>query len=257
MKLGIMQPYFFPYLGYFSLIEHSDQWVVFDTVQYIRHGWINRNRVLHPSEGWQYITVPLKKHSRDATINQIETQEGGEWRERLLRQLEHYRKRAPYYNQTRDFVAHCLQSEEAGISRLNVHILAETCSLLGIPFAPRYFGDLGLTLDVDHPGEWALEISSALGASEYVNPPGGRDLFDNRKFQERGIDLQFLTLSQHLYDQKRPEFIFGLSVIDALMFNTPEAVRQLVGTYELSSGGDAEPGEDVDPDSVMSAPQHS
>ena len=79
MKVGIMQPYFFPYLGYFDLINRVDKWIVFDTPQYIRHGWVNRNRILHPHQGWQYIVVPLKKHDRDTSINQIETADPTEW----------------------------------------------------------------------------------------------------------------------------------------------------------------------------------
>ena len=71
VRLGIMQPYFFPYLGYFDLINRTDRWIVFDTAQYIRHGWVNRNRILHSDSEWQYILVPLKKHSRKAAIKDI------------------------------------------------------------------------------------------------------------------------------------------------------------------------------------------
>ena len=89
MVLGIMQPYFFPYLGYFDLINRCDKWIVFDTPQYIRHGWINRNRILHPQQGWQYIIVPVKKHKRDTPINQIEIVPPALWSPRILGQLMH------------------------------------------------------------------------------------------------------------------------------------------------------------------------
>src|SRR5512140_2804121 len=100
MKLGAMQPYFFPYLGYFELIFLTDQWIVFDISKYIRHGWVNRNRVLHPTQGWVYITVPLQKHSSDTPINHIETKDIEEWRPRLFGQLSHYRRRAPFFRET-------------------------------------------------------------------------------------------------------------------------------------------------------------
>jgi len=90
MKLGIMQPYFFPYLGHFDLIYKTDRWIVFDTPQYIRQGWVNRNRILGPNSGWQYITVPTRKHHRDNPIRDILVKEGKDWRERVCRQLEHY-----------------------------------------------------------------------------------------------------------------------------------------------------------------------
>ena len=120
--LGIMQPYFFPYLGYFDLINYTDRWIVFDTVQYIRHGWVNRNRILHPKEGWQHIVVPLKKHSRDTTIKDIEISKEPKWRKRILGQSQHYKKKAPYFYETYQLIEECLTIEECSISRLNVAI---------------------------------------------------------------------------------------------------------------------------------------
>ncbi len=95
MKLAIMQPYFLPYLGYFALIKHTDKFIVFDTPQYIRHGWIERNRILKPSEGWQYINVPLEKRPRDIAIKDLRIRQNDDWRRKILAQLEHYKKRLP------------------------------------------------------------------------------------------------------------------------------------------------------------------
>src|ERR1700752_1667989 len=100
MRLGLMQPYFFPYLGYFDLINCSDRWIVFDTVQYIRRGWMNRNRILHPEKGWQYINVPIKRTSRDIPIFEAETTEPGPWQSRIIGQLNHDRKKAPHDEKT-------------------------------------------------------------------------------------------------------------------------------------------------------------
>jgi len=97
MKLAIMQPYFFLYLGYFSLIKHTDKFILFDIVQFIRHGWIERNRILKPSEGWQYFRVPLQKHPRETKIKDILIDNDQAWKEIILAQLQHYKKSAPYY----------------------------------------------------------------------------------------------------------------------------------------------------------------
>ena len=86
-KIGIMQPYFFPYLGYISLIKHTDEFMLFDPVQFIRHGWIERNRILKPGEGWQYIQVPLQKHSLTTDIKDIKIDNTQNWRVKLLSQL--------------------------------------------------------------------------------------------------------------------------------------------------------------------------
>ena len=93
MKIGIMQPYFFPYLGYISLIKHTDEFLLFDPVQFIRHGWIERNRILKPGAGWQYISVPLKKHEQTALIQDVQIDNSQNWREKILAQLGHYKKK--------------------------------------------------------------------------------------------------------------------------------------------------------------------
>ncbi|MEE9190923.1 MAG: WbqC family protein, partial [Candidatus Neomarinimicrobiota bacterium] len=95
---ALMQPYFLPYLGYFSLIKHTDQWMFMDQVKFIRHGWIARNRILKPGEGWQYIIVPLKKHHRDIIIKDVKIYNSSNWQDKIYRQLLHYKKKAPFYN---------------------------------------------------------------------------------------------------------------------------------------------------------------
>src|SRR4030042_3246951 len=84
MKIGIMQPYFFPYLGYFSLIKHTERFVLLDSVQFIKHGWVKRNRILKPGSGWQYILVPLVKHNRDTKIKDIRIKNTLDWRNTIF-----------------------------------------------------------------------------------------------------------------------------------------------------------------------------
>lgn len=229
MILGIMQPYFFPYLGYFDLINCSDQWVVFDTAQYIRHGWVNRNRILHPKESWQYIIVPTKKSSREEKISNILINAETDWKRKILGQLQHYKKTARYFKETIGLVEECISIAETNLSRLNTAILAKVCAHLGIPFNFEFFSEMALELGpVDGPGDWALRISQALGASEYVNPPGGRQIFDPQKFQELGIKLTIREIPPLEYSCRKYEFIPGLSIIDVLMWNSPEQIKDFL-----------------------------
>jgi hypothetical protein len=226
MTLGLMQPYFFPYLGYFDLISRCDQWIVFDTAQYIRRGWVNRNRILHPTVSWQYITVPVNKHNRETPINEMETNPYGEWAPRILGQLQHYRKKAPGYAVTVQLVEECLSSRETNLARLNVITLRKTCETLGISFHAHVLSEMNLTLGpVAGPSDWALRISEALKADDYINPPGGYQLYDPRTFAASGIKLTIQEPFQ--FDYKCPGYKFepGLSVIDALMWNSPESIR--------------------------------
>lgn len=232
MILGIMQPYFFPYLGYFDLINYSDKWIVFDTVQYIRHGWINRNRILHPNKGWQYIMTPLKKHNRDIKIKDLEITDDNKWKDKIMGQLNHYRKKAPYFNETTNIVSDCLSEKERSVSRLNVFILDKVCARLGIHFDYDFFSEMDLDLEpVEDPGDWALRISEALGAKEYVNPPGGADLFDEQKFRNSNIKLKIRDIPPLEYSCTGYEFVPGLSIVDVLMWNEPEKIKGYLNKY--------------------------
>ncbi len=227
MRVGIMQPYFFPYIGYYSLIRDTEKWVVFDTAQYIRHGWIERNRMLKPNGGWQYFSVPLEKHSQKTPINEIKIRTNEDWKGKMFRQLEHYKK-APHYTATMQFLEKAINETIDTISALNVSTLQQTCAYLDIPFNYIVFSKSGLNVKPsDHPGQWALHISQALGANEYVNPIGGKEVFIADEFVEAGIKLGFLK--QHLprYQQKGETFEAGLSIIDVLMFNSVEEIKQV------------------------------
>jgi hypothetical protein len=226
MKLGLMQPYFFPYLGYFDLINRTDKWIVFDTAQYIQRGWMNRNRILHPQKSWQYIVVPLRKHALDTPIDRIETLPPAEWRPRILGQLMHYKRHAPFFRTTLELVEECLATEEVSLARLNVRVLGCVCARLEIPWNHDCLSQLQLPLDqVSEPGDWALEIATKLRASEYLNPPGGAGLYDSERFAARGIKLTIQPPFEFNYPTPGFQFEPGLSVIDALMWNSPAAIK--------------------------------
>jgi hypothetical protein len=222
-----MQPYFFPYLGYFGLIERTTRWVVFDTVQYIRHGWINRNRILHPGRGWQYVTVPVARMPRATAIRDVRIGSAFDGGRRILGQLEHYRRRAPHFEAVRDLVADGLAGGEVSLARLNVAALARVCRRLEIPFAPVYFSEMRLELGpIEGPWDWALRIAEALGAEEYVNAPGAVERFDRQRFLDAGIRLTIHDPPPLVYDTPGYTFEPALSILDVLMWNSPQVVRE-------------------------------
>ena len=214
MKLVLMQPYFFPYLGYFDLINRSDRWIVFDTAQYIQQGWINRNRVLHPIEGWRYIIAPVRKHLHTAAIGEIVVDDTALWRKRLPRQLGHYRN-APFFAEVMRLVEDGLADPEPHIARLNVNLLDRICQYLSIEFDYEFLSAMNLDLQgVRRPGDWGLQVSRALGASEYVNATGGGSLFDPEAFRDAGIKLTVVEPVTFNYDCNGFRFEPHLSIID-------------------------------------------
>ncbi len=235
MKAGIMQPYFFPYLGYFQLIHAVDRFILFDDVQYIRHGWINRNRILKPAEGNQYIVLPIAEHNRDTKIKDIVAKDGNDWKDKIIRQTEHYKKRAPHYAAVQDLLQRCFDLTDTNVTRLNGYYLKLVCDYIGIDFKIEISSEMNYDYTgVNDAGEWALRISEQIGATTYINPPGGVDLFDPAKFRNSNIELQFIHPQLTPYSQKRDTFEAGMSIIDVLMFNAPDIVQAMLKDYTLS-----------------------
>jgi len=235
MRIAIMQPYFFPYIGYFQLINAADRFILFDDVQYIRHGWINRNRILKPVAGHQYITVPLAGHSRDTLIKDIKAADIANSKHKMLRQLEHYKKIAPYYKTVIELITDGFATHYNLIGEINGHCLKTVCDYIGIDFKIELSSRLNFDYShVQAAGEWALHISTQLQATTYINPAGGMELFNPGRFEESNIQLQFLQPGIKEYNQHRPDFEPGLSIIDVMMFNAPAQIRDLLNHYQLT-----------------------
>ncbi len=233
MKLGIMQPYFFPYIGYFQLINCVDEFILLDTVQFIRHGWIERNRILKQDRGWLYVKVPLKKHSRKILIKNIEIKEEN-WQAKIFAQLKHYKKRAPFYNNVIRLLIQIFDNNCLTITQLNFLALKSVCSYLKIETPIHIFSKMSIEIDeVTDSGEWALNISKAMNADTYINPIGGKEIFDKRKFKSNNITLRFLESNEIKYNQKREPFESWLSIIDVMMFNSPDEINKLLNEYRL------------------------
>jgi len=236
MKIGIMQPYFFPYIGYFQLINYIDKWVVFDDTQYISKGWINRNRILHPDvkKEWQFFTIPVKKHSLKSRILNIEINDNIDWRNDLLGKLTTYKKKAPFYKETVEFINSCIGFEYTNLSKIVVYTLKNVCKNLGIPFNYTLFSQMNInTANIKHAGQWALEIAAAMDANVYVNPVSGYSLFNENEFQDRNIELQFLKPKLTPYVQRRGHFVPGLSIIDIMMWNDNNSISSMLKDFEI------------------------
>ncbi len=236
MKLGLMQPYFFPYLGYFSLIKNCDKFIFFDTVQYIRRGWCNRNRILKQDGTPSYVIVPIKKAPRETNINEIQIDNSMDWKAKIFGQLNIYKKTAPYYDDVIEFLKGILTDEYESLSELCIDTTEAVCNFLGIETEFATLSRMNLAIDDIHaPDEWALNITKAMKYDVYVNPPGGQTFYDREKYENVHIKLEFLTINQFAYDQKRKgSFVPNLSVIDAMMFCTPDEINRMLDDYTLS-----------------------
>ena len=234
-NVAIMQPYFAPYLGYISLIKHSDEFILFDTVQFIRHGWIERNRILKQNVGWLYIQVPLEKFSRETLIRDVKINNEADWKKKILSQLVIYKKTAPNYYKVVNLLNEVFEKEYTSIVQLNKVLLENICAYLGFPKTLPIFSEMNLEIEeAKMPDEWALNICKKLGNDiTYINPIGGLNFFDRQKYMNNNIQIYFQKISLGPYTQNRNSFETGLSIIDVMMFNKVEDINLMLDKFEL------------------------
>ncbi len=227
MKLAIMQPYLFPYLGYFQLIRAVDAFVVYDDVNYIKGGWINRNFILSQG-GKQLITLPLQGASPNKLINEIEVGD----QHKILQSIRHGYGKAPQFGAVYPVLEDIFTRQEKNLANFLGYALRQVCGYLGLK--PEWHISSALKKDNGLRGqEKVLAICEELGATHYINVPGGMELYDKQAFAERGIQLSFIQPRTVAYPQFGKEYVPNLSIIDVMMFNGPEQCAALLEGYDL------------------------
>lgn len=226
-----MQPYFLPYIGYFQLIAAVDLFVVYDHIKYTKKGWINRNRMLLNGSDAVF-SLPLKKDSDSLDVVQRELAADFD-RARLLNQFRGAYRRASHFDRTFALLERIVLCEERNLFRYIHHSLLCACEHLGIGTEIRISSDVA----ADHGlagQQKVLALCRAVGADTYVNPIGGTTIYDKDDFRAQGLALHFLQSKPYEYPQFSAAFVPWLSIIDVLMFNPLERVRELIGShYEL------------------------
>lgn len=229
-----MQPYFLPYLGYFQLMQLCDEFIVFDTVQYKKKGWINRNRILHPESGATYVNVPIQKFHSKTLIKDIMINHSEDWKTTILNRVKDYYKKAPYQEEVLLFLKKCFNDEFNTLSELNTHLLKMVCNYLNIKCRITTLSKSNYQFDrATAADEWGLNICKALNADTYINAPGGINFFNQNKYKEENINIQFINPILTKYSQNLEQFEPGLSIIDIMMFNGIEEIHEMLGNYEV------------------------
>ena len=227
MKLGIMQPYFLPYIGYFQLINTVDTFVLYDNIKYTKKGWINRNRILG-NEKDEYITLPLKKASDYLTIDQRFLSESFylDKRKLLGKVGENYRK-APNFTKVYKLFQDILDFNDANLFHFIYNSLYLVCTYLGI--SKEFI--VSSTLPIDHnlkAEDKILAICNHMNANCYINPIGGIKLYSKKNFEKNNVALYFLNTNPMVYSQLNTEFIPNMSILDVMMFNSKERITHFI-----------------------------
>jgi hypothetical protein len=241
MRVAIMQPYLFPYIGYFQLVGCVDRFVVYDNIKYTKKGWINRNRMLVRGTD-EMFSVPIRKDSDSLDVVQREL--GEAWPDERTRLLNRFRanyRKAPEFERTMALVEACLSHPDTNLFGFLLNSIRAVCSHLGI--ATPLVVSSGVAADHTlRSQDRVIAICKALGASEYVNPIGGLELYEPETFRAHGINLLFHRARAVPYEQAGGEFVPFLSIIDVLMFNpTNEVARMVREDFSLTPDGSANP----------------
>jgi hypothetical protein len=231
MTLAIMQPYIFPYIGYFQLIHAVDKFVIYDDVNFINRGWINRNRILMNGKDFLF-TIPLKDASQNKLINEIEVNWDENWKGKFLKTLEQAYKKAPHYQEIVGLIERSITPDKEIISKVVVNNLRLINDYLDIS---TEIVDSSAIYQNTHlkAQERILDICKQEQANHYINPIGGTELYNYQYFEESEIKLNFIKTDRIEYPQFKNEFVPFLSIIDVLMFNSKENIKSFLNQYEL------------------------
>lgn len=232
--IAIMQPYFFPYIGYWQLIHAVDLFVVGDSAHYIQNGWVNRNRILGDGNRPQYFGIEVSKASAERYISETSRVVNLNRTDKMCRVLKYYYSKAPYYSEAMEIIKPILLDEDPDLTNYLVKQLKAVAGYLGIKTEFRMLSEVSDRWDCRAP-EIIRRTCEHFGLSDYINPSGtGMIYYKKDAFREMGINLQFLRRNEDIrYKQRTDEFVSDLSIIDLMMYCSRDELHEMLNCYHL------------------------
>ncbi len=228
-----MQPYFFPYIGYFQLIKYVDKMVIYDEIEYTKQSWINRNQILLNHQA-HFFSIGIQKASDYLPINQRKLSEQflKKGSKKILAQIENAYRKAPFFKSTFELVKECFYCVHTNLFEYIFFSIQQVCQYLEIQ-TPLIISS---NLDFDNGlkrEQKVIAIVQSIDGKKYINPIGGKDLYDSEDFLKEEIRLYFLKTQPIVYPQFGKTFQAFLSIIDVLMFNPLERVQHFLNQFSL------------------------
>lgn len=231
MKVGIMQPYFFPYLGYWQLMKAVDKFVLLDDVNYIKRGFINSNSILVHNASYKF-TIPLDKASQNKLINETKLNFSPKDKDKFLKTIYISYKKSPFFESVYPIIEKAILYDNNDLTEYIEYSIEEIKSYIGIstPIVCSSKIRKDTTLKAQ---ERIIEINKKLNSSIYINAIGGQSLYNKSDFQQNKIELKFIKMKEIEYKQFGEKYISNLSIIDVMMFNSLDMIRKLLDEYVL------------------------
>jgi hypothetical protein len=249
-----MQPYFFPYIGYFQLISAVDKYILYENLEYIKDGWMHKNRVLVKNHGPTNISLKIVRKSSLKKITEITLINDNRWKRKLLRTIQQNYSNSIYYQEIYPFIELLINMPEKNLHVYNSKIILAICNYLDIETYIQYQNTNYLELEkklqekfdlqsdsqlnqydgtYDKKTVRVLEICKSENADIFINAIGGKSLYSKNQFGNFGIDLHFLETNTICYKQLSAEFFPNLSIIDVLMNCGKDGTKRLLNEYRL------------------------
>ena len=228
MTLAIMQPYLFPYIGYWQLINVVDTFVIYDDVHFIKQGYINRNSILAGAKA-QVFTLELLGASSNKLINEIEV---GNNTIKVLKTIKQNYIKAPYFEVVFQIIEDILMQEEKNLAKFIGNSLQKISEYLGCDTKFLYSSNIDKDCTLKAQDK-VIDICKNLSAKNYINAVGGQELYDKETFKQENIELNFIQTELFSYNQFKNEFVPYLSIIDIMMFNGVDEIKEMLNRYEL------------------------
>jgi hypothetical protein len=221
-----------PYIGYFQLINSVDEFVIYDNIQYTKKGWINRNRILANGKD-QLITLPIKKDSDYLNVVERELSESwGKDKNKMLNVIKSSYNKAPYFQETFELISKCLNNPEVNLFRF----IYDSIVLINDYLEIKTPIVISSTIEADHTlksQDKVLSLCKEQNADVYINSIGGVELYDKEVFKQNNIELNFIKSNPIQYKQFNNGFVSWLSIIDVMMFNSKEQIKEYLNSYTL------------------------
>lgn len=230
--VAIMQPYFYPYIGYFHLINSVDKFVIFDDVNFIKKGWINRNQILL-NGNTHLFTIPIREMSQNKKINESFIHEPLPAKLKITNLLVDAYKKAPFFNENIEVLLSLINSVQENIALYNMENLKGLCAYLNIKTIFEMSSRIPHSLELKGQ-ERIISLVKSLGADTYINAIGGQKLYNNEVFVAEKIKLEFIKSFPISYDQGIADFIPNLSIIDVLMYAGKDRTSEMIQSFECS-----------------------
>jgi hypothetical protein len=229
MKLAIMQPYIFPYIGYFQLMNAVDEFIIYDAIKYTKKGWINRNRILVNNKD-AFFTLPLKKDSDFLFVkDRVLADNWDSERIKIMNRIAQTYKKSPYFEMIFPLLEKCFLYAEKNLFSFIYHSILELNDFLDIKTKIIISSTILIDQELKSQDK-VLAFCKEKKARTYINPIGGMNLYNKDQFKQHGIELQFLKTNNFEYKQFANEYIPFLSIIDVLMFNSKEEIKSLLNS---------------------------